>query len=127
MAARDGIWRRDGSATRFLLCMRQYVGLQVCRLRKLLVATLQNTNMRKQLSVWKKCQNLKGADVGAVSRVYAHVCPQVEVEGESLSTALKSALERLFPSVNQLMSFQSVPLYKSLSTFGTNMYPGKKG
>ena len=70
--------------------------------------------------------NLKGADVGAVSRVYAHVCPQVEVEGESLSTALKSALERFFPGVNQLVSFQFAAFHKSFSTFRANMYPGRK-
>ena len=51
-------------------------------------------------------QNLKGADVGAVSGVYAHVCPQVEVEWESLSTALKSALERLLPRVLPLVGIQ---------------------
>lgn len=58
--------------------------------------------------------------------MYAHVCPQVEVEGESLSTALKSALERLLPGVNQLVSLQLAALYKSLSTFGADMYPKEK-
>ena len=58
--------------------------------------------------------------------MYAYVCPQVEVEGESLSTALKSALERLLPGVNQLVALQLAALYKSLSTFRANMYPKKK-
>ena len=58
--------------------------------------------------------------------MYAHVCPQVEVEGKSLSTALKSALERLFPGVNQLVSFQFAALNKSLPTLGANMYPERE-
>ena len=40
MAAGDGIWGRDGAATRFLLRVRQDVRLQIRRLRKLLVAAL---------------------------------------------------------------------------------------
>ena len=53
----------------------------------------------------------------------AHMCPQVEVERESLSAALESALERLLPRVNKLVAFQFTALHKSLSTFGANMYP----
>ena len=68
-------------------------------------------------------QYLEGADVGAISSMNAHVCPQVEVERESLSTALESALERFLPRVNKLVAFQFTALHKSLSTFGANMYP----
>ena len=69
-------------------------------------------------------QYLEGADVGAISSMNTHVCPQVEVERESLSTALESALERFLPRVNKLVAFQFTALHKSLSTFGANMYPG---
>ena len=45
MTSRNGIWRRDWAPTRFLFRVRQDVWLQVCRLRKLLVATLRNNNV----------------------------------------------------------------------------------
>ena len=54
--------------------MCEDVRLEVCRLGKLLVAAVE------------------GTDVRPVSSVNAHVCAQVKVQGEPLSTALKRAL-----------------------------------
>ena len=122
MTSRNGIWRRDRAPTRLLFRVRQDVWLQVCRLRKLLVATLRNNNVHL-LDYLLLVKYLEGADIGAISSMNAHMCPQVEVERESLSTALESALERLLPRVNKLVAFQFTALHKSLSTFGANMYP----
>ena len=65
-----------------------------------------NSDIKLNENTEDKCerQNLSGADVGAVSSVYAHVDLQVVVVGESLSTARKIALERLLPCVSQLVS-----------------------
>ena len=72
-------------------------------LLKFLVAILTK---RQNENTEDKCarQNLNRAGVGAVSCVYALVLPQVEVEGESFSTSLKTAVERFLPCVNQVVS-----------------------
>ena len=58
-----------------LFCMCQYVGLEIGRLRKFLVAAVE------------------GAHVRPVAGVDADVCAQVEVKGEALATALECALK----------------------------------
>ena len=78
-------------------------------MRKFLVAILTK---RQNENIEDKCarQNLKGADVGAVSGVDALVYPQVLLECESLSTDLKTAVELLLPCVNQVVSLQFASL-----------------
>jgi len=65
-----------------LFCMCQYVGLEIGRLRKFLVAAV------------------KGAHVRPVAGVDADVCAQVKVEGEPLATALECALKTTTSPVN---------------------------
>ena len=73
MAARDWIWRRDRASPRFLLRVRQNVGLQVRGLRKFLVATLKNINVRIFLKIWCLLEPQRGRRRGGLPCVCARV------------------------------------------------------
>ena len=89
--------------------MCEDVRLEVSRLCKFLVASI------------------KWAHIGSVPRMDSNMGAKVEVQGEAFPAALKSTLERFFPSVNQLMPFKLGALNKGFATLGTNVNPRPVG
>ena len=93
----------------FLFGMCEDVRLEVSRLCKFLVASI------KRAHIW------------SVPRVDSNMGAKVEVQREAFPAALKSTLERFFPSVNQLMPFKLGALNKGFATLGTDVNPRSVG
>ena len=68
--------------------------------------------------------SIKWADIRPIARMDAYVRPKIEIQGKSLPTSFKGALERFFACMDQLMSFQFGRFNKGFPTFSTNMDTG---
>ena len=92
-----------GAAARLLLGVGQDVGLEVGGLSELFAA------------------GIEGTYVGPVARVDSHVSSEIEVQRKSFSASLEGALERFFPSVDQLVALEFTRLDEGFSALGADV------
>ena len=105
-------------------CMSQDMRLQISGLREFLRAPIKGAH------VWPVTCKIELFIIIFPWLVYKHTCmnsdmsSKIEVEGKSLPTSFKSALEWFLAGMNQLVSLQFTRFHKRFATFSTNMDTG---